>query len=163
LFADTTNQSNPVAAATSNNTNQSVQFNNNGAPSRQYFGSGYSCNGPTMTFSPFYMGNDTSPTQEDSYVISENWGLQINFMVPLSRKSLEQCLSLAKRQEDKIRLDMELIRSLKCTEIYSKGFMHRPGSRVAHLCNDIIPISSYLKEKNVSNPKTNRFNLFKKR
>lgn len=162
MFAETTNQSNPVAAATSNNTNQSVQFNNNGGPSRQYFGNGYSCNGSTMTFSPFYMGNDTQPNNEDGYVISENWGFQINFMVPLSRKSIDQCLSLAKRQEDKIRLDMELIRSLKCTEIYAKGFMHRPGSRVAHLCNDIIPISSYLKKNNVSTPKTNRFNFFKK-
>ena len=163
MFAETTNQSNPVAAATSNNTNQSVQFNNNGGPSRQYFGNGYSCNGSTMTFSPFYMGNDTQPVNEDGYVISENWGFQINFMVPLSRKSIDQCLSLAKRQEDKIRLDMELVRSLKCTEILARGFMHRPGSRVAHMCNDIIPISTYLKENNVSTTKTNRFTLFKKR
>ena len=159
---DTNNNSNPVAAATGNVTNQAVQFQNNGAPSRQAFGNNISCNGSTMTFSPFYMGNDTEPQTEDGYVISENWGFQINFMVPLSRKSIDQCLSLAKRQEDKIRLDMELVRSLKCAEIFAKGFMHRPGSRVAHMCNDIIPISSYLKQNNVDTPKTNRFNFFKK-
>ena len=58
-------------------------------------------NGSTMTLSPFYMGNDTQPQTEDGYVISENWGFQINFMVPLNRKSIDQCLSLAARQEAK--------------------------------------------------------------
>ena len=139
------------------------QFNNNGGPSRQYFGNGYSCNGSTMTFSPFYMGNDTQPQTEDGYVISENWGMQINFMVPLNRRSIQQCLSLAKRQEEKLRLDYELVRALKCSELMRQGFMIRPGTRVAHMCNDIIPISQYLKENNVSTPKTNRFNILKKR
>ena len=55
------NTANPVAAATGNVTNQAVQFQNNGAPSRQYFASNNSCNGTTMQFSPFYMGNDTIP------------------------------------------------------------------------------------------------------
>ena len=35
---DTNNNSNPVAAATGNVTNQAVQFQNNGAQSRQYYG-----------------------------------------------------------------------------------------------------------------------------
>ena len=62
---ETTNVSNPVAAATGNVTNQAVQFQNNGAPSRQHYGSGVSCNGSTMTFSPFYMGNHTVPYDEE--------------------------------------------------------------------------------------------------
>ena len=41
------NTSNPVAAATGNVTNQAVQFQNNGAPSRQYFGPNNSCNAAT--------------------------------------------------------------------------------------------------------------------
>ena len=49
------NTSNPVAAATGNVTNQAVQFQNNGAPSGQIMGPNISCNGSTMTFSPFYM------------------------------------------------------------------------------------------------------------
>jgi len=146
VVAETNNNSNPVAAATSNNTNQSVQFNNNGGPSRQYFGTGFSCNGSTMTLSPFYMGNDTQPQTEDGYVISENWGFQVNFMVPLNRKSINQCLSLAARQEDKIRLDMELVRALKCSELQRSGFTFRPGSRVEHLCSDVVPITSLLKK-----------------
>ena len=47
---ETNNTSNPVAAATGNVTNQAVQFQNNGAPSRQNYGPNISCNGSTMTF-----------------------------------------------------------------------------------------------------------------
>ena len=139
----TNNVSNPTAAATSNNTNQSVQFNNNGAPSRQHYGpNNISCNGPTMTFSPFYMGNDTTPVDPEGYVISENWGLQLNFMVPLDSESVDLCKTLARHQSEKMRLDYELVRALKCAELQQKGFTLRPGSRVEHMCNDVIPISA---------------------
>jgi len=67
-------------------------------------------------------------------------------MVPLDKRGLEQCRRIAKRQEDKMQLDYELVRSLKCAELQQKGFMLRPGSRVAHMCNDVIPIASYLKQ-----------------
>ena len=153
------NTSNPVAAATGNVTNQAVQFQNNGASSRQNYGSGIACNGSTMTFSPFYMGNHAKPWSEkedvaglhpSSYQLNENWGFQINFMVPLDKRSLEQCRSIAARQEEKMRLDHELVRALKCAELQQKGFTLRPGSRVEHMCNDVVPISSLI--KNVSNP-----------
>ena len=79
--AEENNVSNPVAAATGNVTNQAVQFQNNGAPSRQHYGPNISCNGATMTFSPFYMGNHTKPWDIDeegmrpsSYTMAENWG-----------------------------------------------------------------------------------------
>ena len=85
------NTSNPVAAATGNVTNQAVQFQNNGAPSRQYFGANSSCNGSTMTFSPFYMGNDTIPYEADGYVRSNNYGMQLNFMIPLDGGMIELC------------------------------------------------------------------------
>jgi|TARA_E500000331_G_scaffold352435_1_gene401024 hypothetical protein len=141
---DTNNSSNPVAAATGNVTNQAVQFQNNGAPSRQSFGNNISCNGSTMTFSPFYMGNDTEPQTEDGYVISENWGFQINFSVPLNRDLTKQCERMAESQIQKNKLDFELVRALKCTEIQRKGFTFRPGTRVAHLCSDVVPIQSLL-------------------
>ena len=153
------NTSNPVAAATGNVTNQAVQFQNNGAASRQNYGSGIACNGSTMTFSPFYMGNHVNPYSEkedmeglhpSSYQLNENWGFQLNFMVPLDKRSLEQCRSIAKRQEEKMRLDHELVRALKCAELQQKGFTLRPGSRVEHMCSDVVPISSL--RKNVSNP-----------
>ena len=144
---DTNNNSNPVAAATGNVTNQAVMFQNNGAPSRQNFGGNISCNGSTMTLSPFYMGNDTEPQTEDGYVISENWGFQINFSVPLNRNLTKQCEEMAASQIQKNKLDFELVRALKCAELQQKGFTLLPGSRVYHLCSDVVPIQSLLPKK----------------
>ena len=96
------------------------------------------------------MGNDTEPQTEDGYVISENWGFQINFMVPLNRDLTKQCERMAESQIQKNRLDYELVRALKCAELQQKGFTIRPNTRVYHICSDIVPIQSLLKE-NVSN------------
>jgi len=159
---EVTNNANPVAAATGNVTNSAVQFQNNGAPSRQNYGSGISCNGATMTFSPFYMGNHINPYSEkenmeglypSSYQLNENWGFQVNFMVPLDRKGLKQCRRIAARQEEKMRLDHELVRALKCAELQQKGFTFRPETRVAHLCSDVVPIQALLPPK----PQKKRF------
>ena len=95
-----------------------------------------------MTFSPFYMGNDTIPHEPDGYVRSNNFGAQLNFMVPLDGGMIELCKSIAKKHEQKLRLDYELVRALKCTEIMKTGFTFRPGSRVEVLCHDIVPIVS---------------------
>ncbi len=136
------NTSNPVAAATGNVTNQAVQFQNNGAPSRQYFFSNNSCNGATMQLSPFYMGNDTIPQKSDGYVRSNNYGAQLNFSVPLDGSMVELCKSIVRRNEQKMRLDYELVRALRCSELQSKGFTFRPGTRMEILCSDIVPIVS---------------------
>ena len=141
------NTSNPVAAATGNVTNQAVQFQNNGAPSRQIFGANNSCNGATMTFSPFYMGNDTIPYEADGYVRSNNYGMQMSFMIPLDGSMIEQCKQIARRHEQTMRLQYELTRALKCTEIMKAGFTFRPGSRVEVICHDIVPIVSLTNEK----------------
>ena len=143
-----------MAAATGNVTNQAVQFQNNGAPSRQIIGPNISCNGATMTFSPFYMGNHTTPFDEhmtqQSYTVAENWGFQVNFMVPLDRRGLEQCRQMAARQEEKMKLNYELVRIDNCAKLQQKGFMLLPGSRVYHLCSDVIPIAAFKKaEKKV--------------
>ena len=155
--AEENNVSNPVAAATGNVTNQAVQFQNNGAPSRQHYGPNISCNGATMTFSPFYMGNHTKPWDIDedgmspsSYTLAENWGGQINFMIPLDREGLNRCRSMAARQEEKMRLDYELVRVKNCAELQQKGFMLKPNTRVGDMCSDVIPIAKYEKAKEVS-------------
>ena len=94
------------------------------------------------------MGNHTKPWDIDeegmkpsSYTIGENWGFQVNFMVPLDKRGLERCRTMAARQEEKMRLDYELVRVLKCAELQPKGFALRPGSRVEHLCHDVVPIA----------------------
>ena len=149
---ETNNTSTPEAAATGNVTTQAVQFQNNGAPSRQHYGPNISCNGSTMTFSPFYMGNHTKPWDIDedgmrpsSYTMAENWGGQINFMIPLDREGLNRCRSMAARQEEKMRLDYELVRVLKCAELQQKGFMLMPETRVYSMCSDVIPIAAWKK------------------
>ena len=113
-----------------------------------------------MTFSPFYMGNHTKPWDIDedgmrpsSYTMAENWGGQINFMIPLDREGLRRCRSIAARQEEKMRLDYELVRALKCAELQQKGFMLMPGSRVYSLCSDVIPIAAYKKSIEDKKPK----------
>ena len=140
-----------MAAATGNVTNQAVQFQNNGAPSRQHYGPNISCNGSTMTFSPFYMGNHTTPFDEtmsqQTYTVAENWGAQLNFMIPLDKRGLERCRSIAARQEEKMRLDYELVRVLKCAELQQKGFMIKPYTRVGEMCSDVIPITAWKKAK----------------
>ena len=103
-----------------------------------------------MTFSPFYMGNHTKPWDIDedgmrpsSYTMAENWGGQLNFMVPLDREGLKRCRSIASRQEEKMRLDYELVRVLKCAELQQKGFMLLPNTRVSGMCSDVIPIKKW--------------------
>ena len=95
-----------------------------------------------MTFSPFYMGNDTIPYEADGYVRSNNYGMQMSFMIPLDGGMIELCKQIAKRHEQKMRLNYEMIRAMKCTEIMKAGFTFRPGSRVEVLCHDIVPIVS---------------------
>ncbi len=90
-----------------------------------------------MTFSPFYMGNDTIG---ESYSRNNNWGLQLNFSVPLDGGMVELCKQVARRHEQKLRLDAALIRALKCGELQQLGFTFRPGSQYEILCNDIVPI-----------------------
>ena len=145
-MAEVYNNAAPTSTATGNVTNQAVQFQNSGSPSRQNYGGGIACNGPTMTLTPFYMGNDTIPYDNESYVTSNNWGAQVNFMVPLDWGTIDRCKAIAKRQEEKLRLDYELVRALKCAELQQKGFTLRPGSRVEHLCNDVVPISQLIKQ-----------------
>ena len=156
---DDNNVSNPVAAATGNVTNQAVQFQNNGAQSRQYMGPNISCNGSTMTFQPFYMGNHTKPLDEfmqpSSYTLAENWGFQINFMVPLDKKGYAQCKNIAKRYEEKLRLEYELTRAHKCADLQKKGFQIRPNTDMSVLCQDIVPIVKVKPPK-----KEKKFGLF---
>ena len=139
------NTASPIAAATGNVTNQAIQFQNTGAPSRQAFMNGVSCNGSTLTASPFYTGGDV---HTETYHRTGSFGMQLNFSIPLDGGMIEQCKGIARRQEQKMRLDYELVRAIKCGELMQKGFMFRPGSRFYPLCSDVIAITAYEKESN---------------
>ena len=112
-----------------------------------------------MTFSPFYMDNHVQPkipADPEGYVLNENWGAQLNFMVPLDGSLIERCKAIGARQQAKMELDYELVRALKCAELQQKGFTIRPGTRVDFLCQDIVPIQSLLPPK----PEKKKFKLF---
>ena len=96
-----------------------------------------------MTFQPFYMGGDV---HTDSYQRNSNFGVRVGFSVPLDGGMVETCKQIARRHEQKMRLDYELVRALKCTEIMKAGFTFRPGSRVEVLCHDIVPIVSLIND-----------------
>ena len=149
---DTYNTAAPESTATGNVTNQAVQFQNNGAPSRQQYARGVSCNGSTMTFSPFWLASENKPYDPESYSRGWNYGAQLNFMVPLDGETVERCKSIARRVEEKMRVDYELVRALKCAELMQKGFTLRPGSRVEHMCNDVVPIVSVIKNQPLKTP-----------
>ena len=104
-----------------------------------------------MPFSPFYMGNHTTPFDDtmtqQSFTVAENWGGQINFMVPLDGSLVERCKAAADRQIEKMQLNYELVRIDNCAKLMQKGFMLRPGTRVYHMCQDVIPISLYKEEQ----------------
>ena len=72
-------------------------------------------------------------------------------MVPMDGTITEMCKSLAKRQNEKMRVDYELVRALKCAELQKQGFTLRPGSRVEHMCSDIVPIVSVIKTQPTEN------------
>ena len=149
------NNSNPVAAATGNVVNQNVNMQNSGAPSRQFFNANNSCNGATAQITPFYMGNDTIPYESEGYVRTNNYGMQISFSVPLDGSMVELCKQVARRHEQKLRLDQALVRALKCAELQTKGFTFRPGSQYEILCNDIVPIVAVSGLPTVQIPETN--------
>lgn len=103
-----------------------------------------------MTFSPFWLASENKPYDPESYSRGWNYGAQLNFMVPMDYDTVRQCKSIAKRVEEKMRVDYELVRALKCAELMQKGFTLRPGSRVSHMCNDVVPIVSVLKTETMS-------------
>jgi len=92
------------------------------------------------------MGNHVRPLDEtmepEGYTINENWGVQLNFMVPLDGSITEQCKAIGKRQEEKMRLDYELVRIKECASLQERGFTLRPGSPLEHICADVVPISA---------------------
>ena len=140
--AEVSNIAGPSAGATANNTNQQVQINNNGAPSRQYFGKGISCNGATLNVTPFYMGNDVIG---DPYVRGNNWGIQIGIAAPLDGGVTELCKDVARKRLYKESLDAILVRALKCAELADKGYMFKPGTASYAVCSDVVSIAAYQK------------------
>ena len=140
-----TNIAGPSASATGNVTNQAVQVLQ-GPYAVNTFGSGVSCQGPTMSVSPFVLGNlngGADPSVYQSH--SGNAGISLGFNFPLDGSLSEICKARAKveiaRQQaeaDKARLDFELVRLLKCGEAYKAGVSFHPKSPYHKICADVV-------------------------
>jgi len=140
-----TNIAGPSASATGNVTNQAVQVLQ-GPFAVNTYGAGVSCQGPTMSFSPFVLatgnGND-DPETFKSY--SGNAGVSLGFNFPLDGSLQEICKTRARveiqRQQaeaDKARLDFELVRLLKCGEAIKNGISFHPQSPYHKICADVV-------------------------
>jgi len=137
----------PNAIGNSSIINQNMNINQGATSKNQY--NDLVCSQPSMSFTPFYTGNDAQG--EETYSINEGWGFQLSFMVPLGVNN-ETCselakvkLDLAKEELDKQVHDKQLVRILKCGQLHASGYMINPKSKFAYICNDVINIRSYVK------------------
>ena len=137
----------PNAVGNSSIINQNMNINQ-GATSKNQFGN-LVCSQPSMSFTPFYTGNDAQG--EETYSINEGWGAQISFMVPLGANN-KICsdlaavkLKLAKEELSKNIYDKNLVRVLKCSQLHAAGYMINPKSEYAYLCADVINIRAFVK------------------
>ena len=140
-----TNIAGPSASATGNVTNQAVQVLQ-GPFALNTYGSGVSCQGPTMSFSPFILGNTNASKDPETFQsYTGNAGISLGFNFPLDGSLTEICKSrvrveIARQQAetDKARLDFELVRLLKCGEAKKSGVDFHPESPYYKICADII-------------------------
>jgi hypothetical protein len=162
-----TNIAGPSASATGNVTNQAVQVLQ-GPFSVNTYGSGVSCQGPTLNLQTFgynSISNNTDPTsyQNNSF----NGGLSAGFSLPLDGSFQELCKARVRteitRQQaaaDKARLDFELVRLLKCGEAIKNGISFHPQSPYAKICADVVV--KYPKVQDVVNGNQNNQPIVRK-
>jgi hypothetical protein len=140
-----TNIAGPSASATGSVTNQAVQVLQ-GPYAMNTYGGGVSCQGPTMSISPFAFGNTNKSLDPDTYQsYSGNFGLSLGFNFPLDGSLQEICKERARveilRQNseyEKSRLDFELVRLRICGEQIRAGVFYHPESPYGKICADIM-------------------------
>ena len=140
-----TNIAGPSASATGNVTNQAVQVLQ-GPFAVNTYGGGVSCQGPTMSFSPFALGNFNGSQDPATYQShSGNFGVSMGFNFPLDGSLQELCkersrveISRQQAEADKARLDFELVRLLKCGEAIKNGITFHPDSPYHKICADVV-------------------------
>jgi len=147
-FADApsnTNIAGPSASATGNVTNQAVQVLQ-GPFAVNTYGSGVSCQGPTVNLQTFGYNSLAGSTDPTTYQTNSfNGGLSAGFSVPLDGSFQELCkarvrteITRQQAEADKARLDFELVRLLKCGEAIKNGISFHPESPYAKICADVV-------------------------
>ena len=140
-----TNIAGPSASATGNVTNQAVQVLQ-GPFSVNTYGSGVSCQGPTLNLQTFGYNSLSGSSDPTSYQQNSlNTGLSAGFSIPLDGSFQELCkarvrteITRQQAEADKARLDFELVRLLKCGEAMKNGISFHPESPYAKICADVV-------------------------
>lgn len=140
-----TNIAGPSASATGNVTNQAVQVLQ-GPFAVNTYGSGVSCQGPTLNLQTFGYNNLNLNKDPETYQSgSINAGVSAGFSVPLDGSFQELCkarvrteITRQQAEADKARLDFELVRLLKCGEALKNGISFHPESPYAKICSDVV-------------------------
>ena len=140
-----TNIAGPSASATGNVTNQAVQVLQ-GPFAVNTYGGGVSCQGPTMSISPFALGNYNGSNDPETYQSHNgNFGMSLGFNFPLDGSLQELCkervrteISRQNAEAAKARLDFELVRLLKCGEAIKSGITFHPDSPYYKVCSDVV-------------------------
>ena len=132
---NTTVVASPQSSSAGSVTNQAVQINQ-GSYNNQAFGSGLTCSGPTLVFTPFFIGASTYNEDKGN----SNYGLQMSLSMPLDREAVSLCKAHARQKLSKERLDYELVRLLKCGEAFSAGWQISQSSPLYVLCADVVPV-----------------------
>ena len=140
-----TNIAGPSASATGNVTNQAVQVLQ-GPYAVNTYGAGVSCQGPTMSFAPFALGNMNGSKDPETYQShTANAGVSMGFNFPIDGSLQELCkarvrveITRQQAEADKARLDFELVRLIKCGEAYKNGVMFHPDSPYYKVCADVV-------------------------
>ena len=140
-----TNIAGPSASATGNVTNQAVQVLQ-GPFAVNTYGSGVSCQGPTLNLQTFGYNNTNMNSDPTTYQTgSLNSGLSAGLSIPLDGSFQELCkarvrteITRQQAEADKARLDFELVRLLKCGEALKSGISFHPNSPYAKICADVV-------------------------
>lgn len=140
-----TNIAGPSASATGSVVNQAVQVLQ-GPYATNTYGSGVSCQGPTMSFAPFLLGSTNFSQDPASFqTYNGNFGFSMGFNFPLDGSLQELCKQRVRteieRQQSEVsksRLDFELVRAKLCLEMIRNGGFFHPESPYGKICADIV-------------------------
>jgi len=87
---------------------------------QQEYGAGYRCQNSTISFSPYYVGSSSNVGFGGG---SSGFGGMVSLSVPLDKRGVEYCMSMAKARVEKEQFDLAIVRALKCADLLRAGIV----------------------------------------